>query len=223
MAKLILMRHGQSVWNKKNLFTGWVDVPLSQQGIDEALDAGKEISEIPIDVIFVSTLMRAQLTAFLAMSQHATDKVCVLSHSYDKKKEKWGKSQGNPDQEIPVFSAWQLNERMYGDLQGLDKDETRAKYGKEQVKVWRRSYDIPPPNGESLEMTAKRTIPYFQSEIVKYLKEGKNVLISAHGNSLRSIVMVLDGLSKQEVLELEIPTGKPLFYEFNEGNWKKSK
>ncbi len=220
---LILMRHGQSDWNKRNLFTGWVDIPLSMEGIQEALEGGRQIADIPIDVIFVSSLCRAQMTATVAMSVHKGGKVPLFSHPLEKEKKDWGKIY-NPAAEsscIPVFEAWQLNERMYGQLQGLNKQETIDKYGAEQVKIWRRSYDVAPPGGESLEMTAARSIPYFAEKVAPYCKQGKNVFISAHGNSLRSIVMYLEGLTKQQVLEFEIPTGQPLIYQYQDGKWSR--
>lgn len=220
-AKLVLVRHGQSEWNKRNYFTGWVDVPLSRKGVEEALEAGKAMRHIHFHVIYTSTLIRAQMTAMLAMAEHATEEVPVFQHVGEDKPDNWYAihSEETLEKCIPVHTAWQLNERMYGDLQGLDKDETRAKFGKDQVKIWRRSFDTPPPSGESLEMTAERTIPYFEETIMSHLKRGENVLISAHGNSLRSIVMYLDKLSPEDVLNLEIPTGKPLFYEYNDGSW----
>ena len=214
MATLILIRHGKSFWNKNNLFTGWVDVPLCFEGVDEALKAGDEIKHVPIDQIFTSTLCRAQMTAYLAMSRHDEGKVPVVQQDPSTKRGKWS-SIHNPasiENSIPVICAEELNERYYGDLQGLDKDETRKKYGEEQVHIWRRSFDTPPPNGESLKMNSERTIPYFEKEILPVLAEGKNVLLSAHGNSLRSIVMYIEKLSPDEVLKLEIPTGKPLWY-----------
>ncbi|MCB1081519.1 MAG: 2,3-bisphosphoglycerate-dependent phosphoglycerate mutase, partial [Chlamydiia bacterium] len=139
------------------------------------------------------------------------------------KLEEWGKIYDPKAKEhtIPVIEAWQLNERMYGELQGLNKDEAREEFGVEQVHIWRRSFDTPPPKGESLEMTAKRSIPYFKETIIPHLQEGKNVLVSAHGNSLRSIVMHLEGLTNEQVLKLEIPTGVPLCYAFENGAWKK--
>lgn len=217
MAKLILVRHGQSIWNQLNLFTGWVDVPLSSKGIEEALYVGTLIKNIPIDIIFTSTLIRAQMTAFLAMSLHHSGKVPVLIHPTESKLHSWGKICSSPTAEktIPTYAAWELNERMYGDLQGLNKGDTIEKYGLDQVQKWRRSYSIAPPNGESLEMTAERTLPYFQNEIVPQLKKGKNVLVSAHGNSLRSILMVLDKLTKEQVVHLEIATGFPILYDFD--------
>tara|TARA_B100001750_G_C15514672_1_gene606156 strand:+ start:1440 stop:2036 length:597 start_codon:yes stop_codon:yes gene_type:complete len=190
MVFLVLLRHGQSVWNAANKFTGWTDVELSPKGENEAIQAGHELSEIAFDKIYTSDLIRAQRTAEIAMSHN--------------------KASG----EIPTIYDWRLNERHYGDLQGLNKDETRAKYGDEQVHIWRRSYDIPPPGGESLETCATRTIPCLKELILPDLKGGNNVLVAAHGNSLRSIVMHIEGMSKEEVLSLEIPTGVPILYEF---------
>lgn len=222
-AKLILIRHGKSDWNQKNRFTGWVDVPLSKEGIQEAQLAGKAISHIPIDVIFTSSLMRAQMTAMIVMTEHESDKTPVVLHQEGGKLKEWGEIHDAEAEKhcIPVYEAWEINERMYGELQGLDKDETRAQFGADQVQIWRRSFDTPPPEGESLEMTANRSIPYFKSAIVPCLQEGKNVLIAAHGNSLRSIVMYLDHLSREEVSNLEIQTGAPLCYAFEGNHWKK--
>lgn len=221
---LILMRHGQSEWNKLNLFTGWVDIPLSKEGIDEAVASSALIRDIPIDVIFTSSLIRAQMTAMLAMLGHSSGKVPVIHHPRTGKLEKWAVVYGKEAAEktVPVYCAWELNERMYGELQGLNKAETMQKFGAEQVKIWRRSYDVPPPHGESLEMTAARSIPYFRKQIVPYLESGENVFISAHGNSLRSIIMDLDHLTKQQVIELELPTGQPIFYTFKNGNFTRS-
>jgi 2,3-bisphosphoglycerate-dependent phosphoglycerate mutase len=133
----------------------------------------------------------------------------------------WSQIRGDAakDSILPVHAAWQLNERMYGDLQGLDKDETREQYGAEQVHIWRRSFDVPPPNGESLELTAKRTIPYLENTLIPAIESGKNLFVAAHGNSLRSIIMHLDGLSNEEVLGLEVPTGVPIVYRYTAGSW----
>lgn len=223
MAKLILLRHGASIWNEKNIFTGWVDIPLSQKGIEESFQAGKKIARIPIDVIFVSSLIRAQTTAMLAMSVHEGEQVPCVLHPGQGKLEEWAEIYSEEAKKscIPVHVAWQLNERMYGQLQGMNKDEMRKKYGAEQVQLWRRSFDVAPPEGESLEMTAARSIPYFQEMVLPLLKKGKNVLISAHGNSLRSIVMFLDKLSKDEVVKLEMATGAPLIYTFERDKWHK--
>lgn len=223
--KLILLRHGESEWNRMNRFTGWVDIPLSLKGIEEAFAAGKKIADIPIDVIFVSSLIRAQQSAMIAMSVHNGKKIPYIIHPKGSKLREWAEIYDEDVKRhmIPVYVAWEINERMYGRLQGLNKQETREKYSDEQVKIWRRSYDVAPPEGESLEMTAARSIPYFENAIVPMLKQGKNVFISAHGNSLRSIVMVLDKLSKEQVIELEIATGDPLIYSFDpeNGSWSK--
>ncbi len=213
MSKLILLRHGQSVWNERNLFTGWVDIPLSTKGIKESFDAGEKIKDLPIDVIFVSTLVRAQMTAFLAMTRHSSGRVPVLLHETGKESE-WGGNSADPDSLIPTYQAWQLNERMYGTLQGLNKQETVEKFGAEQVREWRRSYDVAPPRGESLKMTAERAIPYYQGMIQPLLQQGKNVLVVAHGNSLRAICMFLEKLTEDEVLHLELETGLPRIYDF---------
>ncbi len=191
MARLILLRHGQSVWNAANKFTGWTDVDLSEKGEGEAATAGEQLADIRIDVVHTSDLMRAQRTAAIVMKHNRASS------------------------DTPTHQDYRLNERHYGALQGLDKDETRAKYGAEQVHIWRRSYDVPPPEGESLAMCAERTLPYLKEEIMPDLEAGKNVLVAAHGNSLRSIVMDIEGLSKEEVLSLEIPTGVPILFEFD--------
>ena len=193
MPRLILVRHGQSVWNASNRFTGWTDVDLSDQGVEEAEEAGRELSAIRIDVVHTSDLVRAQRTAEIIMRHN---KASDGAHTkYD----------------------WRLSERHYGALQGLNKAETAEKHGAEQVHVWRRSFDVAPPEGESLEMTAERTIPYFTEEIVQDLADDKSVLVSAHGNSLRSIVMHIEGISPEDIVSLEIPTGEPIHYEYEGG------
>ncbi|PSS31654.1 2,3-bisphosphoglycerate-dependent phosphoglycerate mutase [Actinidia chinensis var. chinensis] len=220
-AALILIRHGESLWNEKNLFTGCVDVPLTKKGVEEAIEAGKRISNIPIDVIYASALIRSQMTAMLAMAQHRRKKVPIVVHNESEQAKSWSGifSEETKKQSIPVITAWQLNERMYGELQGLNKQETADRYGKEQVHEWRRSYDIPPPNGESLEMCAERAVAYFKEHIEPQLLSGKNVMIAAHGNSLRSIIMYLDKLTSQEVISLELSTGIPMLYIFKEGKF----
>ncbi|KAH9690814.1 phosphoglycerate mutase (2,3-diphosphoglycerate-dependent) [Citrus sinensis] len=220
-AALILVRHGESLWNEKNLFTGCVDVPLTKKGVEEAIEAGKRISNIPVDMIYTSALIRAQMTAMLAMTQHRRRKVPIIMHNESEQARTWSQifSEDTMKQSIPVVTAWQLNERMYGELQGLNKQETADRYGKEQVHVWRRSYDIPPPNGESLEMCAQRAVAYFKDQIEPQLQSGKNVMIAAHGNSLRSIIMYLDKLTSQEVISLELSTGIPMLYIFKEGKF----
>ena len=187
MSDLILLRHGQSQWNLENRFTGWVDVPLSQKGEDEARAAGEKLRGRKIDKLYISVLKRAIDTANLALETAGIDGV-------------------------PTERDAALNERMYGDLQGLNKAEAAQKWGDEQIRQWRRSYDVKPPGGESLADTAARVIPYWESHILPDVKSGKNVLVAAHGNSLRALVMHLDGLDREQVLKLEIPTGAPLLY-----------
>ncbi|GKV44056.1 hypothetical protein SLEP1_g51283 [Rubroshorea leprosula] len=220
-AALILIRHGESLWNEKNLFTGCVDVPLTKKGVEEAIEAGKRISNIPVDLIFTSSLIRAQMTAMLAMTQHRRRKVPIIIRNESDQARTWSQiySEDTIKQSIPVIAAWQLNERMYGELQGLNKQETADRFGKEKVHEWRRSYDIPPPNGESLEMCAQRAVAYFKQNIEPQLLSGKNVMIAAHGNSLRSIIMYLDQLTSQEVISLELSTGIPMLYIFKEGKF----
>lgn len=218
MAKLVLVRHGESVWNKKNVFTGWVDVPLSTNGIDEALKAGDRLSDISFDVVYTSVQIRAIQTAMIALARSKNDKTPVIIHSEGKMAE-WTEiySEEMKKNIVPVYRDWHLNERYYGELQGKNKAETAEAYGAEQVRLWRRSYDIPPPKGECLKDTAERTIPFFTENILKDLADGKNVLVSAHGNSLRSIVMFIENLSREEVLNLEIPTGSPILFDYTDG------
>ena len=189
MALLALVRHGESQWNLENRFTGWVDVPLTEKGREEARRAGEKLRHLRFDKAYTSVLQRAIETLEIILKAI--------------------------DQEaLPVERDQALNERHYGNLQGLNKAETAEKYGKAQVHIWRRSYDVAPPGGESLKDTAARTLPYFETRILPDLRAGKNVLVSAHGNSLRSIVMHLDKLTKEQVIELNLATGVPILYEF---------
>ncbi|EEO3716082.1 2,3-diphosphoglycerate-dependent phosphoglycerate mutase [Listeria monocytogenes] len=216
--KLVLIRHGQSEWNKLNLFTGWHDVDLSQEGVVEAMTAGKKIKEagLEFDVAFTSVLTRA---------------IKTLNYVLEESDQMW----------VPVHKSWRLNERHYGALQGLNKQETTEKYGADQVQKWRRSYDtLPPlleenderqakndrryqlldthaiPSGENLKVTLERVIPYWMDTIAPEIKEGRRVVIAAHGNSLRALVKFLEGISDDEIMDLEIPTGVPLVYELND-------
>jgi 2,3-bisphosphoglycerate-dependent phosphoglycerate mutase len=215
MAQLVLIRHGESVWNKKNVFTGWVDVPLSTNGIDEALKAGDRLSDITFDVVYTSVQIRAIQTAMIALARNKSDKTPAIVHTEGKMAEWTGIYSDEMKKNIvPVYRDWHLNERYYGQLQGKNKAETAEAYGKEQVHLWRRSYDVAPPEGECLKDTAERTIPFFKEKILTDLQEGKNVLVSAHGNSLRSIVMYIENLTREEVLQLEIPTGIPILFSF---------
>ena len=188
---LILVRHGQSEWNAKNLFTGWKDPGLTDQGVSEAKNAGKLILEqkIEFDVMYTSMLSRAQKTGDIILG--------ILNHK-----------------EIPIIKNEALNERHYGSLAGLNKDDARKKWGEEQVHIWRRSFDIPPPDGESLKDTADRVLPYFEAEIMPKVISGSSILIAAHGNSLRALIMKLDSISSEDIVKLEIPTGAPIQYEF---------
>ncbi|MEY4705109.1 MAG: 2,3-bisphosphoglycerate-dependent phosphoglycerate mutase [Nitrospirota bacterium] len=190
MARLVLLRHGESQWNLENRFTGWVDVPLTPRGMQEAKNAGEKLRGFTFDRAFTSVLVRANETLRLALD--------VIGQS-----------------NIPVEKDKALNERMYGELQGLNKAETAKKYGEAQVKIWRRSYDVPPPGGESLKDTAERVLPYYEQTIKPYLLKGETILIAAHGNSLRALIMELEQLTREQVLELNIPTGAPLLYEFD--------
>lgn len=216
--KLVLIRHGQSEWNKLNLFTGWHDVDLSEQGVEEAKKAGELIKEagLQFDVAFTSVLTRA---------------IKTLEYALEGSEQLW----------IPVYKSWRLNERHYGALQGLNKQETADKYGADQVQLWRRSYDtLPPlleenderqakndrryqlldtsaiPTGENLKVTLERVIPYWMDTIAPEIKSGKRVVIAAHGNSLRALVKFLEGISDDDIMELEIPTGVPLVYELDD-------
>ncbi|EKZ4410728.1 2,3-diphosphoglycerate-dependent phosphoglycerate mutase [Listeria monocytogenes] len=216
--KLVLIRHGQSEWNKLNLFTGWHDVDLSQEGVVEAMTAGKRIKEagLEFDVAFTSVLTRA---------------IKTLNYVLEESDQMW----------VPVHKSWRLNERHYGALQGLNKQETAEKYGAGQVQKWRRSYDtLPPlleenderqakndrryqlldthaiPAGENLKVTLERVIPYWMDTIAPEIKEGRRVVIAAHGNSLRALVKFLEGIGDDEIMDLEIPTGVPLVYELND-------
>ena len=190
---LVLVRHGQSEWNEKNLFTGWKDPKLTPRGIDEAIKAGKELKEAgySFDKMFTSDLFRAQDTGRIILEQ-----MDIPS--------------------IEVIKDVSLNERNYGDLAGLNKDEARKKWGEDQVHIWRRSFDVPPPGGESLKDTAERVLPYYKENIIPELIEGLNILVAAHGNSLRALVMELEEISSEEIVDLEISTGVPLVYKFEE-------
>lgn len=191
MAKLFLVRHGQSLWNLENRFTGWHDIDITDTGIEEAKKAGIALKKEKIDIAFTSVLIRAKHTLSIILDEL-----------------------GKPD--IPIVMDKALNERSYGNLEGLNKAETALKYGDEQVHTWRRSYDVVPPGGESLKDTYNRVIPYFEKEIAPLLKKGENVLIVAHGNSLRALIMYLEHLSPEEILEREITTGIPITYIFDE-------
>ncbi len=197
---LVLVRHGESIWNKKNLFTGWKDVDLTKRGVEEALAAGKDLKArgITFDIAFTSKLIRAQRTLTIML-------------------EELGQSG------LETIEELALNERNYGDLTGLNKDDARKKWGEEQVHIWRRSFDIPPPGGESLKDTADRVLPYFRQQILPVVLSGKSVLVAAHGNSLRALIMELDSLGRDEVTKLNLVTGAPIIYELDENGQPISK
>ncbi|KAL3527773.1 hypothetical protein ACH5RR_012429 [Cinchona calisaya] len=218
---LILIRHGESMWNEKNLFTGCVDVPLTERGVEEAIEAGKRISKMPLDIVYTSALIRSQMTAMLALTEHHCMKVPIIIHNENEQARIWSQicSEDTERQTIPVVKAWQLNERMYGDLQGFNKQKTAEQYGKDQVQKWRRSYDVRPPNGESLEMCLQRAVTFFKEQIEPQLVIGRHVMVVAHANSLRSMIMYLDKLTSQEVIDLELSTGVPMLYIYKEGKF----
>ena len=200
MASLVLVRHGQSQWNEKNIFTGWKDPDLTEKGEKEAIEAGLALKEsgYKFDIMFTSVLLRAKRTGKLILEQMGQE-------------------------DLKTFENEALNERNYGDLVGLNKDDARKKWGEDQVHKWRRSFDIAPPGGESLKMTAERVLPYFEETILPLLKEKSEILVAAHGNSLRALVMQLDKLNSDEVVKLEIPTGMPICYSINEHGQVKNK
>ncbi|KQW19406.1 phosphoglyceromutase [Afipia sp. Root123D2] len=189
---LVLVRHGQSEWNLKNLFTGWKDPDLTELGVKEAIAAGGKLKEqgLSFDIAFTSALTRAQHTLDLALKE--------LGQS-----------------NIPIIRDQALNERDYGDLSGLNKDDARKKWGEEQVLIWRRSYDVPPPGGESLKDTLARTLPYYVQEILPCVLRGQRTLVAAHGNSLRALIMVLERLTPEQILKRELATGAPVVYRLN--------
>ena len=190
MSQLILVRHGQSEWNQQNMFTGWRNPDLTERGVREARNAGRALKAegIKLTIAFTSELMRAQKTCALLLEE-----------------------QGQSD--LQTIRNVALNERDYGDLSGLNKDDAREKWGEEQVHIWRRSFDTPPPGGESLKDTAERVLPYFNNTIMPRIRAGENVLVAAHGNSLRALVMVLDGLGETEITQVNIATGEPYIYD----------
>jgi 2,3-bisphosphoglycerate-dependent phosphoglycerate mutase len=198
MGVLVLLRHGQSQWNLENKFTGWVDVDLTPLGESEAKDAGAKLAGFSFDKVFTSVLIRANRTMDIALEAAGL-------------------------KDLPTVYHEALNERHYGDLQGLNKAETAEKFGDEQVHIWRRSFDVPPPNGESLKDTAARVLPYWSAHIEPDLKAGKDILIVAHGNSLRSLAMHLESMTQEEVLNLNIPTGVPLVYDFDAASGEATK
>lgn len=190
---LVLVRHGQSEWNLKNLFTGWKDPGLTEKGVAEAKKAGEQLRDLKLtfDIAFTSDLSRAQKTLDLILAE--------LGQTG-----------------LETIKDQALNERDYGDLTGMNKDEARKEFGEEQVHIWRRSFDVPPPGGESLKMTAERVLPYYRSEILPRVLQGKRTIVAAHGNSLRALIMELEKLTPEQILQRELGTGTPIIYRLNE-------
>lgn len=219
MAKLILIRHGQSLWNAENKFTGWVDVPLSQQGRTEATIASTKLKEYRINICFTSLLFRSIETAILILTEQneiCDGKIPIIKHeTNDEDWHGWDNYKGDRNQELPIYPTARLDERYYGELQGLNKAETAAKFGNAQVQLWRRSYAVAPPGGESLADTVKRTIPFFHDRILPHLIIGDHVLIAAHGNSLRAIIKHLENLSEEEIVNVELGTAIPIIYDID--------
>jgi len=215
LSTLVLVRHGQSQWNLENRFTGWVDVPLSEKGINESISAGKKLKDVKFDTMYVSHMLRAFQTLHYILLELNDERTPIIYHE-EKRVHDWEHHTGDTKKEMPIYQSVDLAERYYGNLQGLNKQKTREKYGDEQVHLWRRSYDTKPPGGESLKNTCERTTPYYKKYILKDLQEGKTVLVSAHGNSLRAITMHVENISEQEIPNVEIPTGVPIVYTFDE-------
>jgi 2,3-bisphosphoglycerate-dependent phosphoglycerate mutase len=214
LTTMVLVRHGQSQWNLENRFTGWMDVPLSDKGRQEAISAGKKLRDMRFDRIYISHMLRAIQTLHYILLELQDERIPIIYHE-EQRIRNWEHYSGDRNNEIPIYQSVDLAERYYGDLQGLNKGETMKKYGEYQVHLWRRSYDINPPNGESLKDTCERTIPYYKNVILPELQAGKTVLIVAHGNSLRSITKYVENISDKEIPNVEIPTGVPIVYTFD--------
>eukprot|EP00002_Diphylleia_rotans_P004274 TRINITY_DN13080_c0_g1_i2.p1 TRINITY_DN13080_c0_g1~~TRINITY_DN13080_c0_g1_i2.p1 ORF type:complete len:271 (-),score=58.39 TRINITY_DN13080_c0_g1_i2:150-962(-) len=216
-AKLILIRHGESTWNKQNMYAGWTDIPLTEKGIQEALDGGRTIKDIPIDVVFVSNLVRSQLTAMLVLSVHSSQKTPVFySLSHDQHPRYNGIfGSKTKDDTIPVFCSTLMNERHYGNLQGVPKDELKKLYTEQELSSWRYSYDNPPPDGESFEMVSRRTGQFIQEFVIPLVEKGLNVVLSGHGTANRTIMMHLEKRGPSEdLLHQTMETGVPHLFEY---------
>ncbi len=215
MGRLTLIRHGQSIWNQQNRFTGWIDVSLSHTGVDEAQRAAALLADQRFDLAFTSALLRAQDTLYeILRYNHHCSQYLRIHETGSEWYEHFMATQSDTS-ELKIYVSDKLNERYYGDLQGLNKDKARQQFGREQVHIWRRSYDTAPPNGESLAMTAARTLPYYQSHVVPCLQQGKHVLIAAHGNSLRAIIMHIEQMTAAQIVAYELNTGCPHIYDFD--------
>jgi 2,3-bisphosphoglycerate-dependent phosphoglycerate mutase len=214
MSYLVLVRHGESQWNLDNKFTGWVDVPLSKKGVKEAQRTAKALKKLSIDIAFTSKLERAQETLMIILSQQK--KTGIFLHE-DRHEKRWSLHPHEFEKnEIPIYSDEDLNERYYGKLQGKNKDRVRKEFGEKQVFKWRRGFSDKPPGAESLKDVYHRTIPYLKDTILPQLKKRKDVLVSAHGNSLRAIIKFLDKISDEEIPHLELPFGTPIIYEYKQ-------
>ncbi|MCC7304567.1 2,3-diphosphoglycerate-dependent phosphoglycerate mutase [bacterium] len=218
MNSLVMVRHGQSRWNASNRFTGWVDVTLSVRGIREAQECGDKLKDTEFDVAFTSELIRAQQTLFTILSRQ--NKTGIVVHTADKDALTLT-SNFMTLEDIPIYVTHKLNERHYGLLQGLDKAEVKIKYGEQQVMDWRRGYMAQPPEGESLEDVYKRAVPYFKNTVMPYVASGKNVIVSGHGNSLRAIVKYIENITDEQIVNLDLPTGEVIRYEFDAGKISK--
>lgn len=215
MSKLILLRHGQSQWNLENRFTGWVDVPLSENGKKEASEAGRKLAGTKIDKVYTTPLQRANMTFRLAWEEMGDSRYPLFKYLEGGMKDRAHFSARAEENFVEVIVTEAFNERYYGDLQGLNKEESKAKFGEEQVRIWRRSFDVAPPNGESLKDTLGRVLPVFEETVEADLRAGETILIAAHGNSLRAMTKKIEGLSDEAVAALEIPTGVPIVYELD--------
>jgi len=215
MAKLVIIRHGESIWNQENKFTGWMDISLSEKGKKEAKKAGKALKGYVFDEVFVSHLTRAIETMHIVLETLDEKRTQTIYHVDDPEILKREHSSQRNDNELRITQSKELAERYYGKLQGLNKDECRKKYGEEQVHIWRRSYDVRPPGGESLKDTLNRALPFYNKKILPDLKKGKTLLIVAHGNSLRAIIKHLEKISDEKIPEYELATGVPIVYEFD--------
>lgn len=218
MGILVLVRHGESRWNLCNRFTGWIDVPLSEKGIKEAEECAVHCKKYEYSAAFTSNLTRAQETLLIILSQQ--NKTGVFQHDHDPKYSNWlrGSNRCSGD-DIPVFPSAALNERYYGSLQGMDKDAAEKKYGKEKILAWRRGYSDRPPRGESLEEAHARMHPFLVKKILPKVRKGENVIVTAHGNTLRAAIKHLEEISDDQITHIDLPQAKPLVYEFNRGRF----
>ncbi len=218
MAKLVLIRHGESVWNTRNLFSGWVDVPLTQGGIIEATRAGRQLSAIDFDVVYTSMLVRSIQTALIVLLSCRRHRTPFMVHDGFMHRRRYRTFNHQEMRNmIPVHCCWQLNERYYGELQGFNKSKVADVFGLEKVLSWRKGFNVRPPKGESLNDTSHRTLPFFNKTIIPQLKAGKNVLVSAHANSLRSIVMSLENMDEAQLVGLDMDTANPIVYNYVDG------